>query len=773
MAERPVVFTRLVLPWRGSSRARAIKARRRLRGVVSALAAVAVLLSMGALASQAAANEEDSVRCGEPVSGETPRSKHINLVIDDSASMFYDGPTQQEQELWSYAKYSLEAFAALMGEQDSLDVYRMSDFSRTGNRQPKLRLDGSNSVQDNVRQIHEMDLIGKGTPYQVVQQANSDLDEVASDEKWLVILTDGAFRTEDDEEVPVGTVQDDIYAFVTEDDSEANKGVAFLAMGEDAQIFPGNPGQRVVVAAAPTTAELLREMGGFANRIFERDIVPLEEPWIWSADVDLDQVIVFAQGTETSIGPLTVAGEAIQPDSQVLVSWSDNPQIIFNGARLRNVEVTPVPAQDLQGQIARFSNVPSGEISFDVGTPRSVNVFYKPKVSLGIRLEDEAGAYVAAQEINSGTYILNYGFMSPSDPECQILDSESLNVDEGAFTADIYADGELVETGVKPGTAIDLPAGEVTIDVAASYLGGVPAQVEETRSVLPRTENEIATSGATYNVSEMGDFPPQGQQIPLEYVIVEEGVARAPTEEEWAAISNTDFAYDHQTNLEFEVEKSTTPGQLSLLVRAPEGDVYAANTGNLEVTVRETTPGKRTTEATVPIEVVDDISGWDRFLNWLKTDGWKWLLALLLLIIILGYIFKRRFPKSVRRKPSMTGTPNMVGMTATQASGKFKPNGIRKLMPFVADRATMTYVPPGTPGFRAFKLKAGPGKSMLITNWKDLAKKGNVEVNGMPIDESTRGPVRLGASSEVVANTPQMKYSLVPNVSASGKSGQK
>ena len=96
-----------------------------------------------------------------------------------------------------------------------------------------------------------MNLIGKGTPYQVVQQANIDLDEVSSDEKWLVVLTDGAFRTDDEEEVPVGTVQEDIYAFVSESGGETNKGVAFLGMGCGRTDFPGKSGSTRCRSGSP------------------------------------------------------------------------------------------------------------------------------------------------------------------------------------------------------------------------------------------------------------------------------------------------------------------------------------------------------------------------------------------------------------------------------------------------------------------------------------------------------------------------------------------
>ena len=52
------------------------------------------------------------------------KTRTINIVYDDSGSMAYKGVTS-----WSQAKYAMEVFAAIMGENDSLNIYPMSSYS--------------------------------------------------------------------------------------------------------------------------------------------------------------------------------------------------------------------------------------------------------------------------------------------------------------------------------------------------------------------------------------------------------------------------------------------------------------------------------------------------------------------------------------------------------------------------------------------------------------------------------------------------------------------
>jgi len=263
----------------------------------------------------------------------------------------------------------------------------------------------------------------------------------------------------------------------------------------------------------------------------------------------------------------------------------------------------------------------------------------------------------------------------------------------------------------------------------------------------------------------MADFPADSDGVVLVYTITSNEDERPPTTEEWATFDPKTVTVSSASNLEFEVVKGTGNGELILLPRAPDGDIFAATTGEIDVTVAAPgVVGSETVSTNFPITVIDDLSSTDRWIHWLKTVGWKLLLALLLLIIIIGYIVKPRFSKKVKKKPTVAGIPKAVGMSAVNGNGKFIINAGRKLIPYVADTATLVYVPSGTPGFQAMKLKAGRGKTMTVTNWKALAKKGNVEVNGTPLDEDTKKAPTFAPSATIAANSPQMTYELTPNL---------
>jgi len=165
----------------------------------------------------------------------------------------------------------------------------------------------------------------------------------------------------------------------------------------------------------------------------------------------------------------------------------------------------------------------------------------------------------------------------------------------------------------------------------------------------------------------------------------------------------------------------------------------------------------------VPFNVIDDISSFDRWKHWFLTTGLKLLLALLILIIILGYVVKKRFPKKIKKRPTVIGTPRMIGQGSLDGQGKFQVNGVRRFLPFVADKATLTYVPPGVMGFGAFRLKAGPRKMLRLENWRQIAKQGNVQINGNLLDETTTTQPIFHASAMITADTPQMSYEMSPN----------
>lgn len=732
------------------------------------------VLSLGLAAisggSAALANDSSANFCGSTAQYFEGTPKQINLVLDDSGSMFHANQGTESLDRWSKAKYSLEVFAALMGPDDSLKVFLLSDFDDAGDsREAIVELSGSQSRTERAETIRAMQLRGERTPFLAVEEAAEDLENSSAPEKWLVVITDGKFEVARGEILDEAQQLDERARGLVRNAEESGSpiNVAYLAIGQDIPVLTEDRTLGIYSVQATNDQQLSLKMNDLADRVFGRDAQDLPGSGLWDQgedSVDMQQMIVFAQGPGVQIDPVaqTQSGP-LEAVDVVDVSWSNNEAV-----RLNRQDIEAVPDETLEGQVAFFENMPRGPIQFDITGSRPdvpIRVFYKPLVSLGYKLFNPDGSEVQEPEPVAGTYALEYGFL---DSDCNFVQSSLLG-DQKIDYVSVSQGGNVISEQFESGSSIEFPTGEVTIEILGTYLDGVQISNPEPRErvfLQPPLPSEMRAQNVTYQVSELSEFPPAAKQIPLEYSIVEQGVARAPTPEEWAQLDPSTFTYEHDSNLEFDVVKGQSPGDLSLLVRAPDGDVFAADTGNIDVTVRGSylpDQSAATAEVTVPIEVNDDLSWWDRFLNWFKTDGWKWLLALLLLILLIGYLTKKRFSKRVKRRPSITGTPKSVGVTPIEDRGKFQAGGIKRFLPFVANTATLSYVPPGTVGFRAMKLKAGPGKSMIVTNWKEIAEKDNVEINGTPLNSETKRPPKLSASGTITASTPQMTYELTPS----------
>jgi len=158
----------------------------------------------------------------------------INMVVDDSGSMFLSKSNEQIR-LWSYAKYSLEVFAALLRPNDILNVYLLSSYKKDGGAaKPVVTLYGNSPQGERVDAIRNMTLNGKGTPYGPVQDAYKDLVTSSAPEKWLVIMTDGKFDGVSNEQVSGEVAQ---YLNEGNVSSRSKLQIAFLSIGDEAPVL--------------------------------------------------------------------------------------------------------------------------------------------------------------------------------------------------------------------------------------------------------------------------------------------------------------------------------------------------------------------------------------------------------------------------------------------------------------------------------------------------------------------------------------------------------
>lgn len=120
-------------------------------------------------------------------------SRTINLVYDDSGSMIVNDKGEYV-DTWCQAKYAVEVFAGMLGDNDTMNVYVMSDFENGVDGNPKLVLKGRDGAEKNVSEVHNMVTVDGNTPFNAVRAAEAALESTKADEKWLVVLTDGEFE---------------------------------------------------------------------------------------------------------------------------------------------------------------------------------------------------------------------------------------------------------------------------------------------------------------------------------------------------------------------------------------------------------------------------------------------------------------------------------------------------------------------------------------------------------------------------------------------------
>ena len=709
--------------------------------------------------SSAQSGNGSAAICGTEVTPIPETTRQINLVLDESGSMFGDAEGQPVT-WWSIAKYSLEVFAALLGPSDTLNVYRMSDYGRNSSSDPTLEISGSESVASRVESVHALQLRGRSTPWRSVTAAAENLAASSASEKWLVILTDGVFDSPEGagQQIPVGEVE----GFLDQLSQETSTAVAFMSIGTGATVVSSTDSRRAV--SVSTSDEVLQTMTAFANSTFGRNVVPASDlSGNWTPDIPLSEVTIFAQGSDVVIGVAeTSTGEFVDPSETVEVSWVDNP-LPLDGGQVYN----PPPDTSLEGVIATYKGIPSGPINFGIENASQVDIFYKPDVRFGYSILDAQGQDVANILEAGATYTLNYSFI---DANCTPVESDLLN--PVVYSATVFEDGNPLLSDLVPGSTLQLPArtgaGDgYSILMEASYKGGISsAQFPLFVGGLP----EIA-----YPVSDLAEFTPPDRGIPYSLIVKpndgnesgqgSQALAREFTAAEWAELDPAAVSFESDSNLEFEFLKGATPGQATVLVRAPDGDVFAADTGPVTFTV--TLPAQKgineTTIEPTTFEVVNDISALDRFWHWFWTVGIWILVAIALLILALGYLLKKRFPRKLKKRPTIEGIPRVIGQQRLNGRGQFQVNGFRRLLPFVADTGTLKYVPPGTMGFRPMQVKAGPRKMLRLTNWKEIAKQANVQVNGSPLDDSTMKEPMFGASAMITADTPQMSFEMTPS----------
>lgn len=479
--------------------------------------------------------------------------KIINVVYDDSGSMVRSG--ERNIERWSQAKYAMEVFCAMMDSTDVMNIFPMSLSGDIG-----LTLSGSDP--NRVAAVHDMNGQYRNTPFSTVTAAAKHLLESDNSyEKWLVIITDGAF---DDGATPASKVQSTI-------DGYNDQGIktVYLAIGNSASMLEADASRGAYAEKAADGSEVPAKVTAIANQIFEHQVLGNKfisqsgNNTVLNIDIPTNQIIVFAQGDEVTVGNLSLNGRAISATSIENVKWSD--------VKPTNYANAPVDTT-LKGVVATFNsgNTPfeSGQFELIVSNASTVEYYYRPGVTVNCDLLYAGQKAQQNDELFAGDYEIALSFVNPLNG--QEVQSELLSSAIFSLTA---KNNEQVKTVTEKKGKVELEQGEVVITATAELPGHVYLTNSKTYSVLPAPKVLLLSfepDNPLYTRSSIS----RGTDEPIIMRAVDAENGDKLTEEDW---KNTEVTVSEANGISWQAKRGKEIGTWELW---PQGEEKKITTGD-------------------------------------------------------------------------------------------------------------------------------------------------------------------------------------------------
>lgn len=666
----------------------------------------------------------------------------IHVVYDDSGSMILAGETPVDT--WCQAKYAMEVFAAMLGPEDSMNIYYMSDFNNgVTDAPPRITLQGGASQKENISKIHDTLSAAGNTPFDTVRKAYRDLASAGGDEKWLVVLTDGEFQGVEDMDSFFAQKQQDI-------------NVMFLGMGQNADQIAADEGRGLYFAKADTSKEILKEITNICKRIFESDSLEAgSSGQTVSFDVPMSELVVFAQGADVSINRMVDAGgkEYLPSEQPVTVRYSEKPATNYEKF---------IADRNLTGSITTFrENFAAGDYQLDISGADTIEVYYKPALEVYVRLTDGQGHKAGSGDaLKDGEYTIEFGLIKAGTSE-KVEQSPLLG--EVTCTAKVIRDGQEEAKTYSSGDPIKIEEGTLGIEVTAHYLKynsfsslfnyRVFADKQIRLSILQSPEYELTKDGIKAEEPIQVKALLEGQEL---------------TKEQWDEMGMLRVTVKEQEGKErygdFRVEKSEAVGIYHIYPALPDRELDSAAYPNCDFQAfYEGKHGDAAWKGEVHGTAVvrDRRSCWER--NWRNIINGTVLG--LIVFVVAGEMpwFKKRLPGDLVRKPEIIGTPK-VGDGDIYEKGRYEKDRFHRFCPYRAQTGSIKIAPSGVAGIPRLKVKASGKCLMTITNWEDYVNHENILFNGMSMTNANHDAVgQISSATCISISTENYDYSCILN----------
>ena len=685
------------------------------------------------------------------INADSSTNKTINLVYDDSGSMIETGG--KNVDTWCQAKYAMEVFAAMLADDDKLNIYFMSDFVHSKKAGPQIQLVGSNNTsvtKNNIDKIHNTVTFASGTPFNTVEKAYEDLKACDSEEKWLVVLTDGEFN---------GVTSQKVYDSYLNYTADGDIKVLMLGMGPEAAVIESNEDRGIYFYKAESTTDILGKLTSMCNRIFQNNILPIDDNGNISFGVPMQELIVFAQGENVQIDSISSAsGAKYSPSSSVNVQYcetatTDTKQYPSNTWNI---------ARDLKGSVASFATY------FEPGTYKvngsgltNIQVYYKPYVTIRAYLYDGNVDITAEEFLTAGKYRLEFGFVDAQTGK--VVEDTSL-LGKIDYSYEILNTGygqEPVTVETENDGTITIEEGKLDIDVIASFL-----------------DYNIVKSALTYDIYTAHDLLFDIQDPPT-YKLTPDGISNKDeplvltvklkdgddikplSQQQWDLMDDLEITCYYELG-DFKVDKTSEIGKYNIYISEYEDDPMLTSYGEIEVSIdghytQELSTAKGSITKQFTIE--NNITFFDRLLDLWKKHKVLIIISISALLLLIAYLIKKRLPKNISKRITYTqeSTQSFDAKDIVK-NGSYHKDLLSVILPIVPETGSITFAP-GTTA----KIKAKGGGMVQITNISTLASSTTkkIRINGQPLPKDKEQQKRYSTGISAIpwtVETAQYKY---------------
>lgn len=635
----------------------------------------------------------------------------IAVVFDNSGSMY-------QNQGWCRAKYAMEIFASMLNyDKDKLHIFPMWEVTTDGS-QPNS---GGSYAAIEVKSKKDIDKISNlytvrpsNTPFAPITEAYNYLKSSSADEKWLIILTDGAFN----QEARGQGASIDLQKRVSSLASKEIK-VQYLGFG-GATALKANEANNFFAKKSSDTS-LKDDLIGICNAIFQRSILPSNRlnGEKLNLDLSMKNVIVFAQGANAKIVSLKDSS-----GKEVAVTL-DSGQRKYSDIKAKGYADAPIDTS-LAGQVVTFAACPKGEYTLSYSGAEKIQIFYEPDVDIDISFTNSDGQKIEKPEdFVAGEYTVNSKIVDASTGED--VTSHELMGNDVKLSTYVKTSKDSERKEYANGAKINFePDDSTEIWVEGEYLGKYKISSKDDKKwdwlngieINPDTvdfkiDATVLQSQSWFKTKDHDNWKPIRIAMTLD--------GQPLTDEQ---LANTKLTITTSGDLKYRCEPIQGESAYNVYIAQDENGKYIEpETGKYNLNASATYIDEYGEETTAKDDVSFEIQWYSKFWRWLL-----WILIILAIIIIIIMILNHpTLPSAVFLKIKHTCHTVKINGTSIGLSTDLYPGEIRceaKACTPLKDRGKTT---------AAFEIK--DIKPIGSVNWYEIDSTRFKKVNGKYVND--------------------------------------